>query len=615
MLWCYAFLSAFLLWASFPPVNFGPLAWAALLPWLLALDKVSSRLKAFRLSYAVGLLFFLFSLQWIHFVTSLGLLLLALYLALYFAVAGLVYYLFRSSDRFWARVLVWPSFWVLLEYIRSVAFTGFGWGAIGYSQAGFGGLLPLAGFTGVAGISFLLVLANVILKELSFGQRSSEARCLAAGLALIIGAALIHGVWAVPPRQTKSLKVALIQPNISLRDAWNPLKKTEIVETQLELSRQAMAQKPRLIVWPETSFPQFIWERTDLFDKISAFARDNQVFILFGTVVKRDERYFNAAVLVDPAGLLVGIRAKRHLVVFGEYIPFRKQFPFLQDLVPIDDFSPGDEDALFDVPGLGKFGVLICFEDTVPEIARDYVAKGASFLVNMTNDAWFQNSGQQAMHLNNALFRTVENARPLLRATNTGESCAIGADGLIRGCVQDNQGHRVQTAGFVVTSVDMEDHMNWYTKCGWWVLVLCGGIVLAFVLANFRRRKSAPLSGGKILLIDDDRAVHTMLKSVFAANGYEVVSAMSGEEGLLLAESERPGLILLDVILPKMKGREVCKRLKASHATAAIPVLFLTAKDSDDDVKAEMAVGAVGHVTKPINSNSLLRLVKKTLSS
>ena len=117
----------------------------------------------------------------------------------------------------------------------------------------------------------------------------------------------------------------------------------------------------------------------------------------------------------------------------------------------------------------------------------------------------------------------------------------------------------------------------------------------------------------KILVIDDENMLHVMLKSVFSVHGFEVCSAMTGEEGLAMAVKEQPALILLDVILPGMKGREVCQRLKADLVTKAIPVLFLTAKDSEDDIQAELAVGGIGHVTKPINSMALVRQVQKIL--
>lgn len=116
-----------------------------------------------------------------------------------------------------------------------------------------------------------------------------------------------------------------------------------------------------------------------------------------------------------------------------------------------------------------------------------------------------------------------------------------------------------------------------------------------------------------ILVIDDDRMVHAMLKPILGAHGFVVSSAFNGEAGLAMAETGQPDLIILDVIMPTLKGREVCKRLKASPLTKDIPVLFLTAKDSDDDVAAELSAGAIGHLTKPLNSTGLIRSVKKAL--
>ena len=117
----------------------------------------------------------------------------------------------------------------------------------------------------------------------------------------------------------------------------------------------------------------------------------------------------------------------------------------------------------------------------------------------------------------------------------------------------------------------------------------------------------------KVLIIDDEKTLQAMLRTVLASNGFDVAAALTGEEGLRLAVTEKPDLIILDVIMPGIKGREVCRQLKADPLTQHIPVLFLTAKDSEDDVKAELDVGAIGHVTKPINSMSLVRQIKKIL--
>ena len=119
----------------------------------------------------------------------------------------------------------------------------------------------------------------------------------------------------------------------------------------------------------------------------------------------------------------------------------------------------------------------------------------------------------------------------------------------------------------------------------------------------------------KILIIDDDKIVQLMLKAVLSSHGFDVVSTFTGEEGLVMAKSEMPDMIILDVIMPGIKGRAVCQKIKADPQTKAIPVLFLTAKDSEDDVAAELELGAVGHITKPINSMSLVRKIKQILGA
>lgn len=119
--------------------------------------------------------------------------------------------------------------------------------------------------------------------------------------------------------------------------------------------------------------------------------------------------------------------------------------------------------------------------------------------------------------------------------------------------------------------------------------------------------------GKKILLVDDDPGVHLITTPILAKAGYGVVSAKSGEQGLQVALNERPDLIILDVIMPGIKGRDLCLKIKAYPVLANIPVVFLTAKNSEDDIKAELEVGALTHLTKPVNPTELLQVVKGIL--
>jgi CheY-like chemotaxis protein len=116
-----------------------------------------------------------------------------------------------------------------------------------------------------------------------------------------------------------------------------------------------------------------------------------------------------------------------------------------------------------------------------------------------------------------------------------------------------------------------------------------------------------------ILVVDDDKGLRKIMTAYFTKQGMTVLTAQTGEEGLEIARKRRPDLIILDVILPRMKGRAVCSKLKEDPRTRNIPVIFLTAKYSPDDVMAEIQAGGVAHITKPINLSELSSEIKKYL--
>jgi len=113
-----------------------------------------------------------------------------------------------------------------------------------------------------------------------------------------------------------------------------------------------------------------------------------------------------------------------------------------------------------------------------------------------------------------------------------------------------------------------------------------------------------------ILIIDDDEILIRTVRPMLMSNGYSVLTSNTGEEGLRVAKAQKPDLILLDVIMPGMKGRDVCQALKESDDTKNIPVVFLTAKDSQEDIDAELAAGGEAHLTKPVNREGMLSTIQ-----
>jgi apolipoprotein N-acyltransferase len=242
-----------------------------------------------------------------------------------------------------------------------------------------------------------------------------------------------------------TLKISLIQGNIPQELKWDKGSQALILERYAQLSQKAAMEKPDLIIWPEAASPGFIGAAEDdwIVERILAVPKETGIPLLLGSVVRENKNYFNSALLIDRQGKIAGRYDKLHLVPFGEYIPLKELFPFLETIVPIGDFTSGDSYTLFSLsPAAGgagaKFGVLICFEDTIPELSRNFVKKGADFLVNITNDGWFKETKAPYQHLAASVFRAVENRVPLVRAANTGVSCFIDSRGRIKAKITEN---------------------------------------------------------------------------------------------------------------------------------------------------------------------------------
>ena len=164
--------SSLLLILSFPKVDIWILVWVSLIPLFIALDgkKYGS---AFGTAYLCGLMVFAGTLYWFIHVTLLGMILLVLYLALYYGAFG-VLYIYFSRRKFCEQLFLLPSCWVALEFVRSYFLTGFGWVSLGYSQYKKLSLIQIADVTGMYGISFLIVMVNVWLKNFFVGKLAGK---------------------------------------------------------------------------------------------------------------------------------------------------------------------------------------------------------------------------------------------------------------------------------------------------------------------------------------------------------------------------------------------------------------------------------------------------------
>jgi apolipoprotein N-acyltransferase len=442
-----AVLSGLLLFLSFPKYGSGWLAWIAFVPLFFALRKAASIAQGFLLGFITGIVSYIGIIYWIaSVVTNYGylplylgiilMLLLACYLSVYIALfaGGIVY--FRGKV---ALYLAAPVLWVCFEYCKSSLLTGFPWENLGYSQYLNFYLIQFADIAGVFGLSFLIVIVNATIFEV-INKRSRREYALAVVVFLILASIYIYGICRLDQvnkvmQNAQGMEVSLIQGNIDQSIKWNENYQRETLNIYERLSVKNAPAKRGLIIWPETAAPFIFQNINNLHDQIRNLSVATKSWLIFGSVSylqkKGGDDYFNSAYLLSPSGEIKGKYDKVHLVPYGEYVPLRNVFPFINKLTTgIGDFGTG---AGYYPLSLGdkKIGILICYEAILPFAARMYKKRSAELLVSITNDAWFGTTSAPFQHFSMAIFRAVETRLYLVRAANTGISGIIDPNGKI----------------------------------------------------------------------------------------------------------------------------------------------------------------------------------------
>ncbi len=446
--------SGLLLTASPGVIALPQLAWLALVPLIWSLHNQPPR-RAALLGLICGLAYYLPLLYWIVIVLAtygqvplpiavLALFFLALYMSCY--LAGFAFLCAKTGPSLPLLVFA-PVCWVALDLIRSLLFTGFPWLDLAYTQYNLPLLIQVADLAGHYGLTFLMVLANGLIFTLAASlvrRKATTSPAIIAAAAVLLLMASGYSFWRMQTfptaiAQAEQMEVAVAQGNIPQDQKWQPAFQRETIDTYLRLSNALFtAQKPQLIVWPETALPFYPYEHPLFLRLHSELTRPHQTYLLTGaphrekTSAAGPLTYANSAFLLSPEGQVVGRYDKQHLVPFGEYIPFRRILSFASPLVEtLGAFSPGQTNTPLPCQS-SRIGVLICFESIFPEISRKQVEGGANLLVTITNDAWFGRSSAPWQHLAMGVFRAVETRKTLLRAANTGISAFVDPMGRIQ---------------------------------------------------------------------------------------------------------------------------------------------------------------------------------------
>jgi apolipoprotein N-acyltransferase len=443
-------------------------------------------------------------MYWLVNVSIPGMIILILVLSLFFGIFGIIA---KIIFKYKAEILILPFIWVVLEYIRSYLFTGFPWGLVAYSQYKNMKLMQIADITGAYGISFLVVMFNVgFFAYISRMQRRVTYLMIPLFFMVV---SIMYGTYRLENyKQWGSVDISVIQGNIPQKLKWDARHSKNIIAEYSMLTIEAAKDKADLIIWPETAYPYLVEKNRA--KEVEKLATETGIPILAGVVYSKNEAFFNSAILFSKEGEYAGRYDKLHLVPFGEYVPFEEKISFVREYIdkPIGNFEEGTEFTLFPIRAstasntggmisrqtyFYKLGVLICFEDIFPDLARNFVLHGANFLVNITNDAWFGPTSAAEQHLQASVFRAVENRVPVIRAANTGVSCFIDSTGKVLKRVK--MGNRdLFVSGHATESVPISRSKTFYTVYGDAFIYFCGFMLILLFITEFllQERPSKP---------------------------------------------------------------------------------------------------------------------------
>jgi len=541
LLLCLPFLAtAFMLTVIQVPVGWSALAWVSLVPFVLISSPAARPRPLAIAAYLVGLAYWLGNLYWILPITIIGWAALCLYTAVLWPIIALSLRYCRKKHI--PLLLAAPVLFVGAERLQGFLLGGFFWRFLAHSQYANTTLIQIADIFGTAGVSFLVAMVNALVADwiLAAGRKRLFEPANWLKTAVVCAALLscvCYGRWRIN-QSDKSIEtgplLACCQSNVPQSVKRTFEASDSIFQELLDDSKQTAKTNAELIIWPETMVQaplnKEIWpflppgkqlEDCEVYDKVlSDHARDTAYLLVgaYGASVRQRpdgtpyRANYNSAFLYNPNGRQAPNHYdKIHLVLFGEFIPFRKRLPWLFKILmkftPYNyDYTlePGAEYTIFQMAGRDNekydFGVMICYEDTVPAIARSFAVnaqgqKQVHWLVNISNDGWFVRfrdknvlpSTELTQHTVVCAFRAVENRLAIVRSVNTGISCLIDPlgrirDGFVAGSLPQEAFKRQGTAGWFADKVPIDKRVTFFSKHGQWLDFCCALCLILLVI-------------------------------------------------------------------------------------------------------------------------------------
>ena len=430
---------------SVPKFSYAGLAWFALIPLFYALQRAPNLKKAALYAFITGFIFyaitfgFLFSLrEYVGGLILVGWLGAVFFYALYTALFGLIFKRYQITA---FPFLLAPFVWIFVDWLRFLGPFGMV-PSLGYSQSGWPMLAQMASITGVAGVTFLIVLVNALLAEIIFVTRPFRQRAgLFAIIVLTFSGVILYGYYEMNFRKFtlgKELSLALIQGNFGQREKMDIANLPRIKDTYLQLTEASMIASPEAVIWPETAIPFYIQDDYQFYVKLKTLAQAKRVNLIFGLPRYNRGQAFNSTMFISSYGDFIGWQDKHRLIPFGEYIPFRSLIvPLFKSIKALkytlflqQDFSKSYQVETVNTP-VGTIGVAICSDVLFADIFRDFDDKGVEFFLTNNNLAWYKQTSALEKQLTNVAFRAIEFRRYIAQTTNNGITCIIDPWGRI----------------------------------------------------------------------------------------------------------------------------------------------------------------------------------------
>ncbi len=337
-----------------------------------------------------------------------------------------------SASRWFVRAV---GGWALMEWMRvRLPFGGFGWGMPGYSLSELAPPRAAARWIGASGWTVLLVAAAAALTLLAVRRtRNSVSFRLVGGVAVVLTVLLVGGALWPSQVEGEVVRVAVVQGNNPCPGEHCPNERYQTYQSHLRITRTLPPGSVDLVVWPEGSTGSWTADPINAPEVAEAIgaeaARIGAVLLAGGDRPLNDTHWVNANVVFDQTGKIVGEYHKQHPVPFGEYIPARSWFGWVEELQAVPrDMIRGDGPRLWDL-GFGPFGSIISFEGSFARYGRETVKQGAGLLILATSQESYPYSVAADQFIGITRMRAAELGMPVIHSAVTGRSALISASG------------------------------------------------------------------------------------------------------------------------------------------------------------------------------------------